>query len=324
MVPLFSAFDHKTYQKIIGQHLADVLTMPDNILTMFKQGAFVVSISGREWHSVGIDEAHEMLINKQCKTTIAKPTPDYINKMAKYLPQRAKAFQTFRHQLGLEEKHNSPAIVSPFSCTPQGQKFEENVREQVKCITAHSVFTIQVHNRGLINPFSGKKATPEQSHDLLNKRHIGQREYLGRVGAVILRQPSFQAPNRQRRLQTFSEPKVNKTKVSQLEKDRKLLLLALKRQMQHSNKTGEPVEKLGEQIIEFPMALCDTQGVQHKGDKANSTRALRLRYKDAPETVFSSELQSNPKCTLIEGMFLITQTLRLPYISGGVHKISFN
>ena len=62
MVPLFSAFDHKTYQKIIGQHLADVLTMPDNILTMSKQGAFVVSISGREWHSVGIDEAHEMLI----------------------------------------------------------------------------------------------------------------------------------------------------------------------------------------------------------------------------------------------------------------------
>ena len=31
MVPLFSAFDHKTYQKIIGQHLADVLTMPDTI-----------------------------------------------------------------------------------------------------------------------------------------------------------------------------------------------------------------------------------------------------------------------------------------------------
>jgi hypothetical protein len=67
------------------------------------------------------------------------------------------------------------------------------------------------------------------------------------------------------------EPKVNKTEVNQLEKDCKLLLLALKRPMQHSNKTGEPVEMLGQQIIEFPMALCDTQGVQHKGDKANTT-----------------------------------------------------
>ena len=92
-----------------------------------------------------------------------------------------------------------------------------------------------------MNPFNGKKANAEQSHDLLN---IGQHEYIGRVRATILRQPSFQAPNRQWRLQTFSEPKANKTKVSQLERDRKLLVVTLKRQMQHSNKTGEPVEKL--------------------------------------------------------------------------------
>ena len=295
MVPLFAAFDHNTYQKVIAQHLADVLIMPPNILAMFQQGAFVVSIRGREWHSVGLDEAHEMLINKECKTTMVKPTPDYINRLVKYLPYRSKAFETFRQQLGLEDKHNYEAITSPFSHAPQDQKFEENVREQVKCIAVHSVFAVQDKNRGLINPFSGKKATPEQSHDLLNKRSIGQREYLGRVGAIILRQPSFKAPNRQRRLQTFSEPKVNKTKVNQLEKDRKLLLLALKRQMQHSNKTGEPVQKLGEQIIELPMALCDSQGVPHKGDKANPTRSLRVRYKDAPNTVFCSELQINPK-----------------------------
>ena len=305
MVPLFTAFDHNTYQKVIAQHLADVLIMLPNILTMFQQGAFVVSIRGREWRSVGLDEAHEMLINKQCKTTIVKPTPDYINRLVKYLPYRSKVFETFRQQLGLEDKQNHEAITSPFSHASQDKKFEENVREEVKCIAAHSVFAVQETNRGLINPFSGKKATPEQSHDLLNKRSIGQREYLGRVGAIILRQPSFQAPNRQRRLQTFSEPKVNKTKVSQLEKDRKLLLLALKRQMQHSNKTGEPVQKLGEQIIELPMALCDGQGIPHKGDKANTTRSLRARYKDAPNTVFCSELQINPKCTLIEGMFLI-------------------
>ena len=70
LVPLFSAFDHNTYQKVIAQHIADVLTMPPNILAMFQQGAFVVSIRGREWHSVGLDEAHEMLINKQCTSTI--------------------------------------------------------------------------------------------------------------------------------------------------------------------------------------------------------------------------------------------------------------
>ena len=34
---------------------------------MFQQGAFVVSITGLTWHSVAIDEAHEMLTNKTCK-----------------------------------------------------------------------------------------------------------------------------------------------------------------------------------------------------------------------------------------------------------------
>ncbi len=64
MAPVFTAFDHTNYQKLISQHLADVLCMPSALVTAFQQGAFVVSISGKTWHSVAIDEAHEMLINK--------------------------------------------------------------------------------------------------------------------------------------------------------------------------------------------------------------------------------------------------------------------
>ena len=73
MAPVFTAFDHATYQKVISQHIADILVMPDSILTMFQRGAFVVSISGREWHSVAIDEAHEMSINRGCKSSLVKP-----------------------------------------------------------------------------------------------------------------------------------------------------------------------------------------------------------------------------------------------------------
>ena len=45
MAPTFTAFDHPTYQKLISQHLADLLSMPAPIITMFEQGAFVVSTS---------------------------------------------------------------------------------------------------------------------------------------------------------------------------------------------------------------------------------------------------------------------------------------
>ena len=67
MAPLFTAFDHSTYQRVISQHLTDILTMPKSILTKFEQGAFVVSISGRDWHSVGLDEAHRCLLIKDAR-----------------------------------------------------------------------------------------------------------------------------------------------------------------------------------------------------------------------------------------------------------------
>ena len=68
MAPLFSSFDHFTYR---AQHLADVLCFPAHCL---QRGDFVVSI---------IDEAHEMLINKACKTSVVR---DYIGRIANYLP----------------------------------------------------------------------------------------------------------------------------------------------------------------------------------------------------------------------------------------------
>ena len=57
MAPVFSAFDHLTYKKLIAQ----------SILDFFHIGGFVVSLTANPWHSVAIDEAHEMKINKECK-----------------------------------------------------------------------------------------------------------------------------------------------------------------------------------------------------------------------------------------------------------------
>ena len=102
MAPLFAALDRQTYRKLIPQHIADCLLLPPYILEAFTKGHFVVSISGKAWHSVAIDEAHEMLINKDLKTSIVHPNKDFISRQAIYFPIRAKAMKTLRKELDIE------------------------------------------------------------------------------------------------------------------------------------------------------------------------------------------------------------------------------
>ena len=93
MIPVFTAFDHIHYTKLISRHLADLICMPESLLTMFRHGAFVVSIKGRSLHSVAIDEAHEMLINKACKMCVVRTSSDYVSRITRYLPYRSMVIE---------------------------------------------------------------------------------------------------------------------------------------------------------------------------------------------------------------------------------------
>ena len=140
MAAVFTAFDHPTYQKLISNHLSDLLSLPRSVLPIFEQGAFVVNTTGRSWHSVGIDEAHEMLINKQCKMSITKPSPDYINRIASYLTYRTKTFQQVKQQVFPETKKKSSEPQSVFSSKDCDKKSKQNVNAQLRAITASSLF----------------------------------------------------------------------------------------------------------------------------------------------------------------------------------------
>ena len=106
--PLFTAFDHVHYRKIIPQHLAEVLTMPVEIRKCFEMRGFVCHIRGRKMHAVALDEAHEMLVNKDIKTTIVRPTKEYIDRVLYYYPVRAEAVKQLKGQLfpSSLHKHN--------------------------------------------------------------------------------------------------------------------------------------------------------------------------------------------------------------------------
>ena len=228
----------------------------------------MVSIRGMPWHSVAIDESHEMLINKDCKTPIVRPLPDFIDRIARYIPYRTKSVKNFQNQLFPSKKDNQKVINSLFPSTPNDIKGEQNIHAQINAMETGNMFPLTDTNRGFINPFTKKEAIAGQQHDLLNFRSIGQQEFLLRITYVIQKQPSVLAPNRRRRLKTFSERKVTKSRVTQLEKDKKLVMSAMKKKMQFSRRTGRHIEKQGEQLIQLPLAISDNACNPLKGQKS--------------------------------------------------------
>ena len=71
MAANFAAFDHPIYQLLISNHIVDMANIPPDLLfKLFESGGIAVSISGKSCHSIGIDEVHEMLINKETKQAI--------------------------------------------------------------------------------------------------------------------------------------------------------------------------------------------------------------------------------------------------------------
>lgn len=70
---LFSAFDHFKYCKLFAQNLAVLLCMLHEVMQYFQMGAFVVSITCKAWHSVGVIEAHEMMLLNYAKHQLFIP-----------------------------------------------------------------------------------------------------------------------------------------------------------------------------------------------------------------------------------------------------------
>ena len=159
MAPLFCAYDHMTYKRLICSHISDLLTLPAAIQKCFSEEGFVVSFKGSPWHSVAIDEAHEMCINKSCKTSIVNPTEDYIHRIANYIPYRNKCMENLRMQLFPEDKHPSK-VSSLYTITAQTKIQEVNVEAIKKCIIGKLLCETEV----LHNPYTNKTAKQQHSN----------------------------------------------------------------------------------------------------------------------------------------------------------------
>ena len=151
-----------------------------------------------------------MEINRQCKQAIVRPTKEYIDRIANYIPQRIKQIQNFKSQV-FPESHQTHKNAPPmFSCDSYAVKSEGNIKQIMETIKEANLLPLlygSSANRGLLNPFRSIVANNAQTHDLLNFRNIGQKQFESRVESFLITNPSTKAPLRQKRLQTFTSKK---------------------------------------------------------------------------------------------------------------------
>ena len=197
MVPLFSAYDRTTYQRLIPIHLADIQKFPPKILQCLKKG-FTVSIKGEKGHAIALDEAHETL---DLKMAISYP---YIQKTSLFMKYRITAHKALVNQLFPPQVNaKQQKITGIFSEATELKHKEENIKIRDAKPIPHN----QTINRGLINIFSGVAATPEQSHDLLNFREIDISDVRHYINFYVLKKPSIDAPIRKHKLLTMGSQK---------------------------------------------------------------------------------------------------------------------
>ena len=81
----------------------------------------------------------------------------------------------------------------------------------------------------------------------------------------------------------------------------------LHKKLKWSKQTGRPIDKIHEQYVPLPLALAESNGIPIKGQKSNSTKTLKARYKNASPPVFLNGLPENwiPESVMVEGMFIL-------------------
>ena len=54
--------------------LSDSYTYPKEMLQLFKNGQWTVSVKARPFHSLALDEAHESIVNRKLKQITTRPS----------------------------------------------------------------------------------------------------------------------------------------------------------------------------------------------------------------------------------------------------------
>ena len=295
---LFHAFDRYNYAKWLPVHLSHMFALPSYILNHFKSGGFACSLKGTNLASIGLDETHETTINKDVKAVIQRNTPKHIDVMVSTLRFEARMLSNLFEQVSLKRKNRLHRDFSPSVILNE----QNLVSAYCSKLESSTIFS-EIGKSYLHKAFSEVQAEKAVEDDLTTYFVEGEKLYINYVNACILQKDTAERTVlRRRQLRTFATKKVTKTKVKQMEKEKKLVLLCHNRVF-NAMKKGISIMSTT-QYIEEPRAICMVGGIPTKGIKSTIYSILQTRYKTLQIIVHRMPVASS-KCLIAEGMNMI-------------------
>ena len=180
------------------------------------------SVTGSHMRSVALDEAHEMLVNKDLKTTIVRPTKAYLDCMLYYYPVRSMLQKAVKHEVLLDVRQHQSCQHSLFDSSPHSVRTEDNVKCMITKAQTSNSLEVSCENERL-KSLSGQVASPEQQIDLVGFWEVGQQRLENQIKFFILKDPSTQAPRRKAKLLTFASSKQIVKKMKQLDREKRIV-----------------------------------------------------------------------------------------------------
>ena len=156
---------------------------------------------GRFYHDVALDEAHEMLINKDMKKVITS---------------------RWQHRacclLNLLEQVLPPSSENKYK---NDTKDEGNIKSMLQDISEKNLLPVlSTNTRTLRNSFTAQVTTGEERQHLMTFRIVGQEQ-------THIKKSSTKVVARRQRRKTFTKPKVSKQRLKTSEWDNKKLSMCL-------------------------------------------------------------------------------------------------
>ena len=74
LAELFFAYSHNKYEELVCETIKDVLHLPSEVQNHFNEGEWTISLTGKPFHNVALDEGHEQVVNKQLKELTTRPS----------------------------------------------------------------------------------------------------------------------------------------------------------------------------------------------------------------------------------------------------------